>query len=268
MRISFIVCFTFCFLNINAQLREALISDTSVVSLWIYDGDTSIRFNLHNHVPKGETIIYFDSAYTRKAFDIIYSNTYSYTSTEWYGNGQKKIEYPTPSLGAGCFEMNSWYNDGKIKATSRCHDDSCIIVNYYHSGPIEHINISTLDSVPYSPYGRYVPHFDVRYYENGQLKYDPIDANGIRQTIIGYYPSGIKHTQNDLWRMQYIGPYKEWFENGQLKIEGNYEVPIETEYHNVIGNKKTGKWTYYDESGKKIKEEFYEANKLINTITY
>jgi len=43
------------------------------------------------------------------------------------------------------------------------------------------------------------------------------------------------------------GHYREWFTNGRLAIEGDYRM-----------GKKHGKWTEWDESGKRLYEKFYE----------
>ena len=260
MRIHLLSCLLICYLNVNAQLQEAVVSDTSIVITSIYELDTS--YSLKTIYRKGEWQIYYDDAHKQKAYYIKYIG-YSYISIEWYRNGQKKIEWPTPVKEHGCIEMTEWYPDGKIKGSARCYEDSCVMLGYYPNGQISTKGINSHDSIR-----RYMYHYSVEYYENGQLKYDPIDPNGKRQTITGYYKSGARRSQNDIWQGAQVGPYKEWFENGQLKIDGNYEVPTETEHHNVMGNKQTGKWTYYDETGKKIKEGFYEVNKLINTITY
>ena len=110
-------------------------------------------------------------------------------------------------------------------------------------------------------------HYDAKYYENGQVKWTPFDPNGSRQTVINYYPSGSKHVQHDLWRMQRVGPYIEYYENGIVKVNGCY-TDGEFIGYDVRGNKKTGKWSFYDESGKLIKEEWYENNVLLKTQNY
>jgi len=48
------------------------------------------------------------------------------------------------------------------------------------------------------------------------------------------------------------GPYFYYYENGKLKISGQYK-----------DDKKTGEWSYYDEQGKLIKTEKYENDELV-----
>ena len=47
------------------------------------------------------------------------------------------------------------------------------------------------------------------------------------------------------------GPYFYYFENGKLKISGNYNA-----------DKKDGEWKYYDEKGKLLKIENYKSGTL------
>lgn len=261
MRIILLFIFLIYCCNVNAQIQKAIVSDTSIVITSIDKLDTS--FSLKKVYRKGEWQIYYDNAHKQKAYYAFYNGN-SYSEAEWYRNGQKKLEYYKPTSDPECFDMNAWYPDGRVKFSSKCYKDSCVMFSYYLNGQLSKKSINTHDTL-----GKYFRwHYKVEFYENGQLKFDPTDPNGGRQTITSYYSNGTKQNQNDLWKGSRVGPYKEWFENGQLKIEGNYEVPTETEYYNVLGNIRTDKWTYYDETGKKTKEEFYENNKLINTITY
>ncbi len=49
------------------------------------------------------------------------------------------------------------------------------------------------------------------------------------------------------------GPYFFYFENGKIKISGQYK-----------DDKKQGEWKYYDEQGNLKKTEKYESDKLMN----
>ncbi len=48
------------------------------------------------------------------------------------------------------------------------------------------------------------------------------------------------------------GPYFYYYENGKIRISGNYKDDL-----------KTGTWKYFDENGKMIKTETYEKGKLV-----
>ena len=147
--------------------------------------------------------------------------------------------------------------------SKKCTNDSCVSYGYYQNGEVASKSIYLPDSSKRSM----IWHYDAKYYENGQVKWTPFDPNGSRQTVINYYPSGSKHVQHDLWRMQRVGPYIEYYENGIVKVNGCY-TDGEFIGYDVRGNKKTGKWSFYDESGKLIKEEWYENNVLLKTQNY
>lgn len=55
-------------------------------------------------------------------------------------------------------------------------------------------------------------------------------------------------------KMKKQGPYFYYYENGKLKIQGNYKKDM-----------KHGTWNYYDENGKLIKTEEYRDGELIST---
>ena len=50
------------------------------------------------------------------------------------------------------------------------------------------------------------------------------------------------------------GPYFYYYENGKLRIQGNYKR-----------DQRHGTWTYYDESGKTLRVEEYRDGELIST---
>ncbi|MFZ4400465.1 MAG: toxin-antitoxin system YwqK family antitoxin [Bacteroidales bacterium] len=97
------------------------------------------------------------------------------------------------------------------------------------------------------------------YYFEGELKESKeFYSNGILFRIKHYQKSGIEN-----------GEYKEWDENGKIKIEGKFldgERNGYWSYFNdgiisTIGtyenNVKVGIWKYFDKSHKLIKKEFY-----------
>jgi len=54
--------------------------------------------------------------------------------------------------------------------------------------------------------------------------------------------------------MKKQGPYFYYYENGKLKIQGNYK-----------SDKKHGTWIYYDEKGTVLKTEEYKDGELISS---
>ena len=101
-----------------------------------------------------------------------------------------------------------------------------------------------------------------KYYYNGKeidsLKYAKIDrysesiCDGLFEVAAGKY---CKFYNKDsivilegIWNPEFFkGPYKEYYNNGKIKTEGEYST-IESEY-----GTKTGKWVYYKKSGRVIK---------------
>ena len=55
-------------------------------------------------------------------------------------------------------------------------------------------------------------------------------------------------------KMKKHGPYFFYYENGKLKIQGNYK-----------GDKKHLTWTYYDETGKVLKVEEYRDGEMTSS---
>lgn len=255
----FLIWFGKCF----SQIRITTINDTTVVGCEIFERDTSYYIN--TKFRQGECMVYYDVAHKDSALHIQYFQN-GQASESWYRNGQLKCVYPNSSdVAFDRFEVTKWYLNGTIKSMRRCYPDSCISLEYYENGQIASKSIELADSIRH--YMVYYYHAD--FYENGQLKSDSYYPNTRKAfRLMSYYPSGAKQSQYDFCMMNLFGPYKEWYENGQLKIDGNYESFVDNGQLNIIGNKKTGKWSYYNESGKLIKEEFYENNILVKTITY
>jgi antitoxin component YwqK of YwqJK toxin-antitoxin module len=60
----------------------------------------------------------------------------------------------------------------------------------------------------------------------------------------------------------YVGKWKSWYHNGQIKQEYEYDDNSRT-LSTPIGH-----WLYYNEEGKIIKEEFYDQGELMKTIKH
>ena len=256
-----VICFLI-FEKSFSQIKKTFVSDTSVVEIIVSQGDS--LFYINDPFRTGEWIIYYDSGQLVKALHIKYFDSkFRFVDTIWYQNGQMKKEDFLPVKG-NTLTYNEWFPDGKNKTKRICYNDSCIQLVYYANGILADKSVESVDSV--SP-NRMVWHYFEEYYENGQLKSTPYNPNSwLKYSITSYYLSGKIKAQKDEVLGSFTGSYKEWYENGQLKIEGSYEeIPIDGHYHS---SKPTGKWSYYNEAGKLTKEEFYENNKLINTITY
>ena len=104
------------------------------------------------------------------------------------------------------------------------------------------------------------------YYDNGQMEWESYyKKDGTRDES---KPSTKWYKNGHVWYTGYwgddtgwVGPFKEYYENGQLRDTG-YSVRIDGKY-TWNGLRKT-----YNQEGDLIKEETYKDGKLINSIEY
>ncbi len=117
-----------------------------------------------------------------------------------------------------------------------------------------------------------------RYVRNG--KWTEFWGNGIPQSVtyycmgqqtgpvLTYYINGVLQSRytytaayTDTTYILKAGLYQEFYENGEKKEEGFYEVKLDKAGKAKVAlmptSEKTGKWMYYDAHGKKEKEEIY-----------
>jgi len=64
-----------------------------------------------------------------------------------------------------------------------------------------------------------------------------------------FFQNGNRWSENNYVEGVFHGPYLVWYENGQLRIKGQYDM-----------GKKVGLWELYDESGKVISIEEPNSN--------
>lgn len=246
--------------GLRPQGQKVWIGDTARVRWWAYNGDTS--YSIRDKERNGEWTIYYDDKLTVRCVHVFYRRGFDVGDTIWYRSGQiQKYFVDKDSLTHGCYESRHWFPDGKLKLTNYCDGDTAVQIEYYHSGATKRV----LKSYKESAINWMVDHYIAEYYVNGQLKYDPSDVNGSRQTIKNYYESGKVSREATYVAGALVGPLHEWYENGQLKVKGQYKDPGDPRPPYTI---KTGTWSYYAESGKLIKEEFYEEGKLVKTVEY
>lgn len=239
--------------------------DTNNVRKNIYEGDTS-------YFPKSygdykEVYVYFDSSLKHKAAYYKYGRFNCDIDSAWFRNGQVKRWRVTIQNCVTCATIREWYPNGQLKLQGDYSNDTCTWINYYPSGKLEEVSVNYHDTMDSE--GVHGWHYHARYYENGQKKYEPINPN-LRgsEPFVCYYESGNKQCVTTLYHYtNYIGSYIEWYDNGQIKEKGEY-ADLGRKYLGFPSTDKTGTWSYYNESGKLIKEEFYEEGKLVKTIEY
>lgn len=95
------------------------------------------------------------------------------------------------------------------------------------------------------------------YYDNSQsvmttIKYDKGHCKNGK--VLGYYKEGGKQYEyqyGDVDGME-DGPYTEWFENGSIKVQGQFKEGA-----------KDGLWIYFDQNGVKLKSEKYKDDEQV-----
>ena len=128
-----------------------------------------------------------------------------------------------------------WYSTGELFSETIWETDLYFTTKaYYKSGKISHTAVNgNRDNAVYTDYyengkvksvTNYAEHFEKNYYEMGQIKSEKIDN---------------KRT------------YKEWYQNGKVKVTGLLD-------EGAFG--RIGKWLFYDDKGKLVRELIYKEN--------
>lgn len=95
--------------------------------------------------------------------------------------------------------------------------------------------------------------------DNGILKYEWENRTDTKQEFRTYYCNGNIESISYFVDNHYfkVSKYIEYFENGNIKIIGNYTDSL----IDIYGNSKVGEWKYFSEDGKLIKTESYPPPK-------
>ncbi|MEP5612051.1 MAG: hypothetical protein ABJP45_07360, partial [Cyclobacteriaceae bacterium] len=103
-------------------------------------------------------------------------------------------------------------------------------------------------------------------------KYEKGKLHGVATS----YEGGKKSSETEYRFGKKFGPHKEYFPNGDLKIQANYELNLfhgtYTQYHKngqiefsglYVRNKRHKIWTYFDKKGKKTEEITYQYGDIL-----
>ncbi len=188
----------------------------------------------------------------------------NFIDTCWYQDG--KLKSWSHSSSPECRNDMEWYRTRQLRYYSKCDGDTNTYLEFYSTGQLKNKSLTYIDSTN-GKGNSFAWHYTEEYYENGQLKFLPMDPNSQKlQQQVRFYESGAKMDSVGWLNGTRVGFLKEWHEGGQIKTVREYVVPSNDGY--LHDSKKIGTWSYYNESGKLIKEEYYEEGKLVKTIEH
>jgi len=152
---------------------------------------------------------------------------------EWYPNQKKKSEVPYRD-GQQYGKVLRWYPNGQKEEevsmrNTRVHGH---YRSWYENGAkkMEFTSINNIMSDEYR-----------EWYENGKLATEIIEMKDKKLIFV-----------------------KQFWDNGQVKLQGNSTLPANLSIHNWTQSRQ-GTWTYWLKDGSIMKTENYEGGKLIST---
>jgi len=213
--------------------------DNIIEKLFFYKGDNKLKEVRYHSNGNLSLIMYLDNVgRTHGKFE------------SWYENGQISIEsvYIHDTIdGKG----HSWNSDGSLNSISDCKMGDCETKYLYPSGKVKKIQKHYLSAI----------YEIMTFCENGRLT-QRVYPGKTNMPYYFYHCDGqmlVKGTVNA--DGTHIGNFEHYYPNGNYREKGAYAnregliVP------------KIGKWTYYNEDGKLVREEIYDdEGTLIKTI--
>jgi len=177
------------------------------------------------------------------------------------------------------YAVNNWkedyYEDGTLLHRGYYIDGQLkVYKNYYPNGQIEREfkNIDGFRSLQKKYYKDGTMKSEVKYMEGAALLWIDYYANGNMEYYEEYHKSFLYHiakrsyyesgqAESLLERVKKLNfTQSDYYENGKNKQEGTLSYDM-----NAYDYYRTGKWTYYSESGKATKEETYNNGKVSKT---
>lgn len=254
------------------------------VKYWIYDTvNVNCYLDTHSYISDTvaqlkrklsnldveKAIIYWDKEMKHKYTEFFLGDPDS--TVTYYRNGQindKKIYIDKNGQKLERYIWNQWYSDGKKKYERIISEKNEYSFYYYNNGQIRHKGVGVLDDIQRG-FGKYRYIYYEGFCENGQLMYKDSINSTIMREIVNYHCNGTISKKFIFNGANVLGKWQEWYSNGQLSIDGqyNFEIPKDSILYYGI-SKKQGDWKYFDQSGKLIKIERYNNDKILETIKY
>jgi antitoxin component YwqK of YwqJK toxin-antitoxin module len=212
------------------------------------------------------------------AYEILFKDKLLHTAIKAYSIDGKKLDVGTLKNGNGT--LNCYYSNGTLKSAYSYKNSICIgkIFNYYQNGNIrtkgemfnvmpkefsfskysnegEDLNLYYLDR---NLFGE-IYTFNIDNSKRSEIVYDT--TNSIR-SFKYYYDNGFISSVFSTFENQYTGLYTSFYENGNIKMEGNYII-------NANGySEKDSIWNYYYEEGNIRASICYKLGKKVNKSKY
>ncbi|HEY4800763.1 MAG TPA: hypothetical protein VII99_16905 [Bacteroidia bacterium] len=180
---------------------------------------------------------------------------------QYFSSGKKESEsiYEIPNAFPK-FQHYAWYETGVLKIESKYkpNNDTIIGKYFYQNGNLLELEISVGPGLIYSE----------RHCDNGQLIYKGAPGSTDKMKVTHYHCNGKMKAKFYLKNGRVIGKWQEWYDNGQIKIDGHYNENIFNDPNTFSPSEKTGKWLYYNENGKLLKKEYYKHDKMIKEVKH
>lgn len=237
-------------------LNKTVFEDTITKEYWY-----SYKYTL---VPdSADWIVYFDSNKSKIVAEQIYNNNKQFR-TQYFQNGKKQFEI-VHDLPYDYFHFThkAWYPDGRLKFERRYtkNNDTITTLYYYPNGNLFKLE-RTIGQTP-----SYI--YTEMWCKNGQLIYKgPFVYFGQLNDITHYHCNGKIKVQFHIFSGTATGIWQEWYENGQIKMNGEYKDVSKETSGTIPPSTAIGKWSYWDENGKLIKEIFYEEGEIVKETKY
>lgn len=198
-------------------------------------------------------------------FLIIVTNTFGQTSIPqigFYPNGQREYEnYNVDGRDSLC-RNKEWFENGTLRFEQQKNGCNCVSTRYYESGKIAELTIEKIIiDENTQEYLGYELIENSKYCENGQrTEVNDFNIKGIKEFLIlncdGETIISGQMIDNFLHK---IGHWIYYWDEGTKKTEGDYKISNDT----VDANVKIGKWTYWSEEGRMLREQWFDDNGLL-----